>query len=296
VDVRGSAPGTRETDLLRPGSLVRQVHAVLLTGGSAFGLDAAGGVMKYLESRGVGFNTGVAKVPIVPAAVIFDLGLGDARVRPDASMGEQACLAAGYGPIELGNAGAGTGATVGKIFGMPYAMKGGVGSASLVLGNGATVGALVVVNAFGDVFDPATGRILAGAINPATGAFAHTAHVMTQGMGSGDLAGCSTTIGVVATDAALDKEGTTKVAQMAHDGLARTINPVHTMYDGDAIFCVSTGSIAVDTSLVGTAAAEVVARAVVAAVLCAKSIGNTRCAGDFLDTGDVEEEERRHPA
>lgn len=286
VDVRGSAPGTRETDLLRPGNLVRSVHGILLSGGSAFGLDAAAGVMRYLESRGAGFDTGAARVPIVPAAVIYDLGIGSARVRPDAQMGEQACIAAGRGPLAQGNVGAGLGATVGKIFGMQYAMKGGLGSASTALGNGAVVAALVVVNAFGDVCDPSTGRVVAGAINPATGRFAGTSALMTEGYGMGDLVGQNTTVCVVATDAALDKEGANKVAQMAHNGLAKTIDPVHTMFDGDTIFCLSTGRLQSDVTVVGVAAAKVVAMAVLAAVKHARGVWGVRSASDLEGIGD----------
>ena len=281
-DVRGSAPGTRETDLLRPMNLVQQVHAVVLTGGSAYGLDACGGVMRYLESRNVGYDMGMVRVPIVPGAVIFDLGCGDPRVRPDAGMGFQACENAGTGAIAQGNAGAGTGATVGKMFGMEWAMKGGAGSVSSVLGNGVTVGASVVVNSFGDVIDPDSGNILAGARNPVTGAFAGTTRMMLHGFGAGDLTGgCSTTIGVIATDACLTKEEVNKVSQMAHDGLARAINPVHTMYDGDAIFCLSLGRKNAEVNTIGVAAAEVMAKAVVQAVMKATTVGKILSAQDM---------------
>ena len=281
-DVRGSAPGTRETDLLRPVNLVREIHAVALTGGSAYGLDACGGVMRYLESRNVGYDMGPVRVPIVSGAVIFDLGCGDPRVRPDAEMGFQACAGASTGPVAQGNAGAGTGATVGKMFGMEWAMKGGVGSASTVLGNGVTVGAIVVVNSFGDVMDPESGNVLAGARNPVTGGFAGTTRMMLHGFGAGDLTGgCSTTIGVVATDASLTKEEVNKVSQMAHDGLARSINPVHTMYDGDTVFCLSLGRKSADVNTIGVAAAELMARAIVQAVLKAESTGRILSAQDM---------------
>ncbi len=281
-DVRGSAPGTRETDLLRPVNLVQQIHAVVLTGGSAYGLDACGGVMRYLESRNVGYDMGMVRVPIVPGAVIFDLGCGDPHVRPDAGMGLQACENASTGPVAQGNAGAGTGATVGKMFGMEWAMKGGLGSSSSVLGNGVTVGALVVVNSFGDVIDPAGGNILAGARNPVTGGFAGTSRMILHGFGAGDLTGgCATTIGVVATDASLTKEEVNKVSQMAHDGLARVINPVHTMYDGDTIFCLSLGRKNADVNTIGIAAAEVMARAVVQAVTKAQTVGRILSAQDM---------------
>ncbi|MDP2857175.1 MAG: P1 family peptidase [Bacillota bacterium] len=281
-DVRGSAPGTRETDLLRPGNLVREIHAVVLTGGSAYGLDACCGVMRYLESRKVGYDMGTVRVPIVSGAVIFDLGCGDPRVRPDAEMGFQACAGAGTGPIAQGNAGAGTGATVGKMFGMEWAMKGGTGSASTVLGNGVTVGAIVVVNSFGDVMDPNSGNVLAGARNPVTGGIAGTTRLMLHGFGAGDLTGgCSTTIGVVATDASLTKEEVNKVSQMAHDGFARSINPVHTMYDGDTIFCLSLGRKSADVNTIGVAAAELMARAIVQAVLKAETTGRILSAQDM---------------
>lgn len=272
VDVRGSAPGTRETDLLRPGNLVEEVHAVLLTGGSAFGLDAASGVMAYLEERGFGFDVGVARVPIVPAAVLFDLGVGDPRRRPDRDMGYRACLAASSEPPAEGSFGAGTGATVGKLFGQRHAMKGGIGSWSTRLDSGVTVGAIVAVNAFGDVLDPTTGEILAGSRNPLTGKLVGTSEMMKRGREMGDFAATNTTIAVVATDAALTKAEANKVAQMAHNGLARSISPVHTMFDGDTVFCLSTGPRVSDVNIVGTVAAEVLAEAVKRAVLAAEGI------------------------
>ena len=285
VDVRGSAPGTRETDLLRPTSLVQHVHGVLLTGGSAFGLDAATGVVRYLEERGVGFDVGVARVPIVPAAVLFDLGVGSTRVRPDAAAGYQACLAATAGQVAEGSVGAGTGATVGKLLGLAGATKGGVGTASLSLPSGIVVGAIVAVNAVGDVVDPETGRIIAGARGPS--GFVDTVRQVLGGSAWPAFAsappGANTTIGVVATNAALSKEGTNKVAQMAHDGLARAIRPAHAMHDGDTIFALATGerSGEVDVSAVGTAAAEVVARAIVRAVCQATSVAGVPAARDL---------------
>jgi L-aminopeptidase/D-esterase-like protein len=285
VDQRGGAPGTRETDLLRPMHLVEQVHAILLSGGSAFGLDAAGGVMRYLEERKIGFDTRVARVPIVPAAILFDLGLGDANVRPDAQMGYQACLNAGTEPPAEGNVGAGTGATVGKILGMGQAMKSGIGTAALEIGGGVIVGAIVAVNCFGDVVDPATGEIIAGArsaeIGPlrigAPGYFADTQQVMTSIVGRTTVGFATrehTVIGVVATNARLDKAETNKVAQMAQDGVARTVRPAHTMLDGDTLFALSTGKRRADVSIVGAFAAEVTAQAILRAVRSALAVAD----------------------
>ncbi len=284
VDQRGGAPGTRETDLLGPMHLVQKVHAVLLAGGSAFGLDAAAGVMRYLEEQDIGFNTGVAKVPIVPAAILFDLGIGDASVRPDAEMGYQACLAASGEPPQEGNAGAGAGATVGKLLGFGGAMKSGIGSASIDLGGKARVGALVAVNPIGDIVDPGTGEIIAGlrpvGLGPikvgGKGTFADSLEVMRSMAGKmalGVVSRTNTIIGVVATNVRLTKEEANKVAQMAHDGLARCVRPAHTMNDGDTIFALSTGKATVDVNIVGAYAAEVVAEAIVRAVKAAKSAG-----------------------
>jgi len=267
VDVRGSAPGTRETDLLRPTNLVQRVHAVMLSGGSAFGLAAANGVMRYLEEQGVGFDTVIAKVPIVAGAVVFDLEYGDSRARPDENMGYQACKNAGSGPVPQGSVGAGTGATVGKILGMRGAMKGGIGTSSIRLSGGIVVGAIVVVNALGDVVEPDTGKILAGARDPDTGRFIDTRKFL---LGNGDLKEATagnTTIGVIATNALLDKEQANKVASMAHDGLAIAIRPVHTMLDGDTLFALATGKVQADVNVIGTAAVEAVARAAVNAVM-----------------------------
>ncbi len=283
VDVRGGAPGTRETDLLDPLNLVEKVHAVVLAGGSAFGLDAASGVMRYLEEQKIGFDTGVAKVPIVPAAILFDLGLGDPKVRPDAEMGYRAASFASSTPPEEGNVGVGCGASVGKIFGMKGAMKAGVGSASLSAG-GLIVAALVAVNAFGDVINPRDGQILAGArstqLGPlkvgSAGYFADTIEVMKTLVGRtvlGFATRANTVIGVVATNARLTKAEATKVAQMAHDGIARTVRPAHTMLDGDTIFALGTGQKKADPTTVGAFAAEAVAQAVVASVQKAAPAG-----------------------
>jgi L-aminopeptidase/D-esterase-like protein len=281
VDQRGGAPGTRETDAMHPMHLVTQVHAIVLAGGSAFGLDAASGVVRYLEEQKVGFEVGAARVPIVPAAILFDLGIGSASVRPDAAMGYQACLNASEEPPAQGNVGAGCGATVGKILGMGQAMKSGIGNASLSIGSGVVLGALVAVNAFGDIIDPAGGGIIAGA-RPfqqgplhigATGAFADTLQVMKTLVGR-TILGFSTrehtVIGVVATNARLTKEQANKVAQMAQDGLARTVRPAHTMLDGDTIFCIATGKRKADVNIVGAFAAEVFAQAILNAVRSAQ--------------------------
>jgi len=271
VEVRGSAPGTRETDLLRPMQHVERVHAILLTGGSAFGLAAADGVMRYLEERGIGYDVGVTKVPIVPAAVLFDLHIGDFHVRPNAEMGYRACLEASAEPPAEGSVGAGTGATVGKILGIAGAMKGGIGTWGLSLPGGAVVGAIVAVNAFGDVVDDRTGQILAGARDPRTGAFVDTAKALYSLSPRGFAT--STTIGVVATNARLTKEQANKLAQLSHNGLARTISPAHTMVDGDTIFVLATGEVEANFFAVGAAAVEVVATAIKRAVLHAEGLG-----------------------
>lgn len=285
VEQRGGAPGTRETDLLRPLHRVTEVHGVVLAGGSAFGLAAADGVVRFLEERGVGFDTGVARVPIVPAAILFDLALGDSAARPDSGMGYAACEAAGGGPVPEGTVGAGTGAAVGGILGPEQAMKSGLGSAALSLAGGLTVGALVAVNAFGDVVDPATGEILAGVRAPKTDALVGTLALMGQVIGTPGVRGPdgriqNTVIGVVATNARLTKEEANKVAQMAQDGVARTVRPAHTMYDGDTLFALATGEQEADVSLVGACAAEVVAEAVVRAVKTARSAGGLPAYGD----------------
>src|SRR6266849_10034569 len=277
VDVRGGAPATRETDLLRPMNLVEEVNAVVLTGGSAYGLDAASGVMRYLEEHDIGYHTGVARVPIVPAAAIFDLAFGSPTVRPDAAAGYRACDKATTEPVMQGNVGAGAGATVGKMAGPSFMMKGGLGSASTQLSDGTIVGALVVVNAVGDVIDPQTQRVVAGARNQAgEDLFA------TNPFGN-------TTIAVVATNASLTKEQVNKVAQMAHDGMAQAIRPAHTMFDGDAIFALALGpktqtltnsSIAASlTSTIGAAAAITLARAILKAVLHATELHGLPAAG-----------------
>ena len=274
VDVRGAAPGTRETDLLHPLATLEQVHALLLTGGSAFGLAAADGVMRWLDERGFGVTVGPARVPIVPAAVLFDLWLGDARIRPDAAAGYAACEAASAQPPAQGNFGAGAGASVGKLFGIANAMKGGIGSAAVRVGR-ITVAALVAVNAIGDVVDPVSGRVIAGA----RGADGRTPLGTTAALCAGQLPaklmdGMATTIGIVATDARLTKAQTNKLAGMAHDGLARSINPVHTATDGDVMFALATGGAHLPGNLtvLGALAAEVTARAVLNAVCAAQGL------------------------
>lgn len=274
VDVRGAAPGTRETDLLSPTNLVERVHAVMLSGGSAWGLDAASGAMRWLERRGIGLQVGPARVPIVPAAVLFDLYLGDMAIRPDASSGEAACQAASARPPQEGNVGAGTGALVGKIFGLEQAMKGGIGTASIRAGP-FTVGALVACNALGDVVDPDTGRIVAGARRPDTRELLDSRRALLAGTPPRRLvAAANTTIGVIATDAVLTKAQAARLATVGHDGLARAIQPAHTMLDGDTLFALATGASGqpAEMMLLATMAAEAVALATVRAVRAAQPI------------------------
>ena len=261
VDVRGAAPGTRETEALRPGRLVQKAHAVLLTGGSAFGLDAAGGVVQYLEEQNVGFSAGPVRVPIVPAAVIFDLGVGDPHVRPDREMGYQACLNATDEPVAMGAIGAGTGATVGKAPGVTPS-PGGVGSACKYLDSGLIVAAIVVVNALGNVVDPRTGEIVAGGKEDSS-----FVDITERLLDANLIHGTNTTIGVVATNATLTPAEVHRVAEMAHDGMARAIRPSHTMFDGDTLFSLTTGAhTGSSVNTVGILAAEVVAAAIVNAV------------------------------
>lgn len=275
VDVRGSAPGTRETDLLNPINLVQQVHAIVLSGGSAFGLDTASGVMRYLEERGVGYDVRVAKVPIVPAAILMDLSIGGKpHIRPDADCGYRAAQGATTGAIAEGNVGAGAGATVGKFGGQRRAMKGGLGSASITLPSGLTVAALVAVNASGDIIDPSNGRVIAGVRTPDGKGLADARTLLRSGVYEPPRPGENTTIGVVATNASLTKVQATKVAQMAHDGYARAIVPSHTMGDGDTIFALATATHAgaADVSLIGALAADVMSEAIVRAVRAATSV------------------------
>jgi L-aminopeptidase/D-esterase-like protein len=262
VDVRGSAPGTRETDLLSPINMIEKVNAVLLSGGSAFGLAAADGVMAALEENNIGFDVGVTKVPIVPAAVLFDLTVGNHKIRPDYKMGYRAVKAASTEENRLGKVGVGMGCTVGKLLGPKHATPSGLGSASIKLKDDIYIGALVAVNAFGDIFDH-EGRIIAGCKGKG-GRFVNTYEAMkghkVRGFGQ------NTTIGVIATNAKLSKTEATKIAQVAHNGYAKHINPVHTMLDGDTIFAMSTGHKSIEINLLATAASEVMGRAIVKAV------------------------------
>lgn len=274
VDVRGAAPGTRETDLLHPTNLVERVHAVLLAGGSAWGLDAATGVMRWLEEQGVGLTVGPGRIPIVPAAVLFDLYLGDTSIRPDAQAGYAACVAARRDAPAEGNVGAGSGAVIGKIFGADRAMKGGIGTASLTV-NGITMGALIACNALGDVVDPETGAIIAGARTADGKGFLDSRQALLRGEPPKRLvAGSNTTIGVIATDAVLTKAQASRLATVGHDGLARSINPAHTMLDGDTLFALGTGASgkSADMMVLATMAAEVVARAVTRAARAARAV------------------------
>ena len=277
VDVRGAAPGTRETDLLSPGNLVQQVHGIMFAGGSAWGLAAAEGAMRWLEERGIGLDVRFGTLPIVPAAVLFDLPMGDARIRPDAAAGYAACEAASTQAPAEGNVGAGSGALVGKLFGVDRAMKGGIGNASITVG-GVTVGALIACNALGDVIDPDTAQVVAGARTADGRALLDTRRALMRGeLPKPLLAGTNTTIGVVATDAVLTKVQANRLAMVAHDGLARSINPVHTMSDGDTLFALATGRVPLEgdapgMTVLGAMAAEVVARATLRAVLAAQSV------------------------
>lgn len=315
VAVVGGAPGTRETDLCRPGHLVERAHAILLTGGSAYGLAAADGVMRWLEEQGVGFPTGAGMVPIVPAAVIYDLGIGDPKARPDAAMGYRAAASATDGPVAQGCVGVGTGATVGKLLGPEKATKAGLGTAAVTLASGVVVGALAVVNAAGNVRDPDTGRILAGARGPAgfldiTGALVADGGAGAPGFGGAsspgtgtpgptaalppgtgasshaaapppDLTGTCTTLACVATNAALSKEQVHRLALMATAGLARTLDPAFTPYDGDTVFALACGPLPADLTALGAAAAQTLARAVVRAVLAATGAGGLPAAADL---------------
>jgi L-aminopeptidase/D-esterase-like protein len=278
VDVRGSSPGTRETDRLGPVGAVRPTHALLLTGGSAFGLAAVDGVVRFLEEKGVGLDMGVARIPLVSAAVLFDVVVGDPSVRPDAAMGYAAASAATSGDFSQGSVGAGTGATVGKVLGMERAMKGGLGSASAHLAGGLVVGALAAVNAFGEVRDPQTRKVLAGP-RLEDGTLGDTVELLPE---AARLRwGESTTLGIVATNARLSKPQVSKVAQMAHDGLARAVYPVHTSVDGDVVFAASVGRVEAAPDVVGAWGARVIEEAIVRAVLAADGIAGLPAARDL---------------
>jgi len=286
VDVRGGAPGTRETDLLSPVNSVEIVNAITLSGGSAYGLDAAQGVMRYLEEHNIGYPIGMGVVPIVPAAILFDLGFGgDWKIRPTADCGYKAATAASEGPVQEGNVGAGAGATVGKM-GMNRTMKGGLGSAALTMPNGLVVAALVAVNAVGDVIDPATGQVVAGVRTADGKGLADARQLLRSGafmQRPAPRAGENTTIGVVATNAKLTKVQAQKIAQMAQDGYARAISPTHTPGDGDTIFSLATGSWEgeANLSLVGALAAEVMADAIVRAVTQNQSLSGVPSAREL---------------
>jgi L-aminopeptidase/D-esterase-like protein len=274
VDVRGSAAGTRQLDALNGLHVVDEVNALCISGGSAFGLDAAGGVMAYLEERGLGFDVGITRVPTVPTAVIYDLPLGDWRARPDKAMGLAACQAAVGQPQGDGNLGAGVGASVGKLFGVPQASKGGLGTSFLPGPGGLAVGSLVVVNAFGDVVDPDTGAILAGARqSPESLEFADSFRMIRQGLVRRQFGELNTTIGVVATNACLTREQARKVAQMGHNALARCIRPVHTLFDGDVVFALARPEVAADLHTVGVLAQTALEQAIVQAIKSARSLG-----------------------
>lgn len=294
VEVRGGSPGTRETDLLQPMRRVERIHGLLLSGGSAFGLDAAAGVVRYLEEQGIGLRVGPALVPIVSAAILFDLGLITAAVRPDAAAGYAAALAAGPGPVAEGSVGAGTGATVGKALGLARAVKAGIGSAALNLPGNIAVAALVAVNAYGDVVDHRTGQMLAGPRRESGPGFVRTMDWLTgkeseDGRAAAEDAGplSNTTIGIVATDAGLSKEEANFLARISHDGLALTIRPCHTMRDGDTMFALATGqtqtAASVDLTVLGAAAVEVTAQAVLQAVTTAEGLGGIPAVRELAD-------------
>ena len=286
VDVRGSAPGTRETDLLRPTNHVSEVHAVVLSGGSAFGLDSASGVVRYLAERDIGYRAGPVTVPIVPAAILFDIGIARHRVHPQADDGYAACLNASNGEVEEGSVGAGTGATVAKTLGLDRAIKGGIGTASIDLGDGITVGAIMAVNAVGGVYDPDTGDLVAGPQNDLGG----MDDPMEALLSGNDAAapppfGSNTTIGVVATNATLTKEEANKLASIGHDGLALAVRPAHTMRDGDTIFAVATGAESGEADMLrlGAAAAVCVGRAIVRGVRCATGLDGFPTVHEAMD-------------
>ena len=279
VDVRGSSPGTRETDRLGPVGAVRPTHALLLTGGSAFGLAAVDGVVRFLEESGIGLDMGVARIPLVSAAVLFDVVVGDPSVRPDAAMGYEAASSATSGDFAQGSVGAGTGATVGKVLGMDHAMKGGLGSASVYLDGGLVVGALAAVNAFGEVRDPKTRKVLAGP-RLEDGILGNTVELLPEAEARLRW-GESTTLGIVATNARLSRPQVNKIAQMAHDGLARTVYPVHTTVDGDLVFAASTGGVEATPDVVGSWGARVIEEAIMRAVLAAEGAPGLPAAGDL---------------
>ncbi|MFN3322827.1 MAG: P1 family peptidase [Bryobacteraceae bacterium] len=276
ADIRGSATGVEEFDLMNPLHLTSRIHAVVLAGGSAFGLESASGVRRYLEQKGIGYGTGAARVPLVPCCILYDLGIGKPNIRPTREMGEAAAAAATSEAVREGAVGAGTGATVGKVLGLRHAMKGGIGSATVTLEgpyDGVLVSALAAVNAFGDVRDPETGRILAGTRTaPDSTAFADSERLLLAGA-RGGFAPQNTTLAVVATNARLDKVQATKLAQLSQIGLTRAVAPAHTMYDGDIVIALSLGEREADITALGIAGARAVADSIVRAVRGAASLG-----------------------
>ncbi len=282
IDIRGGGPASRETQLLNPLAACDKIHAVLLSGGSAFGLDAAGGVMSYLEDRGIGFDVGVTKVPLVSTSCLFDLQVGDTQARPDVEMGYAACLAAELNEPREGNVGAGTGATIGKYKGVSGMMKSGIGMYAVELGD-LKVGALVAVNALGDVKDEVSGAILAGLLNEEQTAFLNTEEMLyKEATQQKNLFTGNTTLGVIITNGAYNKVQMTKIAAMAQNGLAKTICPVHTTADGDSVYAMSVGEVAADINVVGTLAAKVMAKAINRAVLMAEPAYGLKAATDFM--------------
>lgn len=293
VDQRGGGPGTREIALLNPVNHVEKVHGILLAGGSAFGLDAASGVMRFLEEKNIGYQTGVAKIPIVPAAILYDLNIGDPKVRPNADMGYRACQNASRTAPDQGSVGAGTGATVGKLLGMSRATKSGIGTSSIDIGGGVKVGAIVAVNAIGEVVDPSSGKITAGVrakkeleFQKGEAVFSEALEIMKGILGKtllGLAERANTVIGVVATNAKFDKANCTKLAQMAQNGLVRTIRPANTMHDGDTVFALSTGNKKANINLVGAFAAQAVQQAILNAVFSASSLGGIPAVSDLVE-------------
>ena len=286
MDQRGNATSSRQVDAMRPAHIVEKVHGVMLSGGSAFGLDTASGAMRYLEEKGVGFEYGPARIPTVPTAILFDLRLSGDTARPDAEMGYQACLNASSKPPAEGNHGAGSGATVGKILGMKQAVKSGIGTAAIEIGEGVIVGAIVAVNAFGDVVDPASGEIVAGARSAKDGGelFTDTLQVMRELVGrklSERMSDDNTVIGVVATNAKFNKLEVTKLAQMSQNGVVRTIRPAHTTGDGDTMFALATGKVKAEVNVVGAYAAQVISEAILRAVRAAESVGDLPAVRDL---------------
>ncbi|MBI4596097.1 MAG: P1 family peptidase [Candidatus Tectomicrobia bacterium] len=274
IDARGTASGTRGIDSLNGFHLVEEVHGLILSGGSAFGLDAAGGVMKYLEEKGSGFDVAVTKVPIVPSAIIFDLSFGDWKKRPDKEMGYQACLNAKIGPVEEGSVGAGTGATVGKLYGAERATKGGLGTSGASLSDGLKVGALVVVNAFGDVVDPQTGQVMAGTRDSKNGSkFVDTKLLMREGAARNKKFVENTTLAIAVTNAKLRREELKKIAQIGHNAFARCISPAHSTFDGDVVFALSTGEMEADLNSVAILVEDVIVSAIINGIKKADGFG-----------------------